>query len=129
MTTPMDDRGSYRSTALVFEWNDNLVGTDQAKVTTHHLIGQVRIGLAWIQQCRAMLELGAFRLKFGKLGLAHFKLLRIAAPGKQAVGTSDRMTGKGADDEQRHGGPHRPADQSNRFVALGHGLTRIRKTP
>ena len=51
------------------ERDDDLIGADQAEVLAHQLIGHVGIGLARVEQLRAVAQLCALLLDLGKLGL------------------------------------------------------------
>ena len=96
--------------SLELERQDHFVGADQPQIAADEFVGHVGIGLARIEQRRAMTQIGAGRLEPGKLDLTRLKVAMIAAPRKQAIGPGDGVAGKGSNDDQRQCRPHRTAD-------------------
>lgn len=113
----------------LFEWNDHLVGANQAQILSDHFVRQVGIGLAGIEQRRFVAKAVALGFQFGQLSPAGIQLLRVAAPRENAVRPSDGVAGEGSHHKQSGDRPCRAADQSDAVRLSPHTLRRIRKTP
>ena len=62
---------TQRSAATrLLERDDDFVGADQAEVAADQLVGHVGVGLARVEQRRAVAKLALLRLELGKLDLA-----------------------------------------------------------
>ena len=71
-----------------------------------------------------MPKLSAFLVELRKLALALLQSTVIAAPGKDTVGSGDRMGREGPDDDQRQRRHGRPTDQSQGVSCASHDVTR-----
>src|SRR5205085_10528477 len=93
------------------ERDDHLVGTDQAKVLAHQLVGHVRVGPFRVEQVGTMLELRMLTLDLRKLGLPLLERMVIAAPGEDPVRPGDGVAGERPHDDHSEGRHRHPADQ------------------
>ena len=80
--------------AGLFERENNFVGADEPEVAADQFVGHVGIGLARVEQGRAVPELRAGRLELRQFGLTELEVAMITAPGEQPVGTRDGVTGE-----------------------------------
>ena len=70
---------------LAVERDDHLVGTDQAELAADQLLGEIGIGVARIEQLRAMGEPRPLGLELGELDAALGLGAAIIAPGEHAI--------------------------------------------
>src|SRR3569623_1827635 len=97
---------------FLVEVEDDLVRPNQPKLLAGHFIGKVGIGMLGIEQGRPVTQLVTLLLDLRQLLLASHQRVMIAAPRQQPVVPGDRMSGKGADDDQRQRRHRRPPYQS-----------------
>ena len=109
--------GRHRS---LVERDDYLIGTHEAQLVAHHLVGEVRIGLARIEQSGTMPKLRLLDFELSELRFPHLQVVVIATPGKQAVRTRDRIAGKIADDDDRKRGPEDLAHMTECTITTHH---------
>ena len=93
------------------ERDDHLVGTDHAEVFASQLVGEIGIGMARVEQVRAMLQLRLLLLQLRKIGVALLESAMVAAPGEDPVRPGNRVAREGSDDDQREGRKRRAPDE------------------
>ena len=108
------------NSAPLIKRNYYLIRADEAQVLAHQLVGHVGIGLARIEQMRAMPHLRALLFQLRKLRLPFLERAMVAAPCKQSVRPGYRMTRECPDDQKSQRGQRRTADQSKAFRRIPH---------
>src|SRR5947209_457309 len=94
----------------VLDGDDHLVRADEAELAADHLVGEVGIGAARVEQSGAVLEAGAVGVERGQLDQLFLLLPAIIAPAQDAVRTDDRVAEEVGDDQQSERGQRRLPD-------------------